>query len=65
VLQGEWWPFFFPGAALAFTVLGLVLLLAGIDEVSNPRLRAERKERRRLLRTLLGGRFVARPETAR
>ncbi|MFL6005289.1 MAG: ABC transporter permease [Gaiellaceae bacterium] len=42
VLQGEWWPFFFPGAALAFTVLGLGLLLAGIDEVSNPRLRAER-----------------------
>jgi peptide/nickel transport system permease protein len=64
VLQGEWWPFFFPGAALAFTVLGLVLLLAGIDEVSNPRLRAERKQRRRLLGVLLGGRFVARPETA-
>jgi peptide/nickel transport system permease protein len=42
VLQGEWWPFFFPGAALAFTVLGLVLLLSGIDEVSNPRLRTER-----------------------
>ena len=41
VLQGEWWPFFFPGAALAFTVLGLVFLLAGIDEVSNPRLRTE------------------------
>ena len=36
VLQGEWWPFFFPGAALAFTVLGLVLILAGIDEVSEP-----------------------------
>ena len=34
VLQGEWWPFFFPGAALAFTVLGLVLLLAGIDELT-------------------------------
>jgi peptide/nickel transport system permease protein len=65
VLQGEWWPFFFPGAALAFTVLGLVLLLAGIDEVSNPRLRAERKERRRLLGILLGGRFVPRPEAAR
>jgi ABC-type dipeptide/oligopeptide/nickel transport system permease subunit len=48
VLQGEWWPFFFPGAALAFTVLGLVLLLAGIDEVSNPRLRTERRQRRRL-----------------
>jgi peptide/nickel transport system permease protein len=42
VLQGEWWPFFFPGAALAFTVLGLVLMLAGIDEISNPRLRTER-----------------------
>jgi peptide/nickel transport system permease protein len=65
VLQGEWWPFFFPGAALAFTVLGLVLLLAGIDEVSNPRLRAERKQRRRLLGMLLGGRLVARPEAAR
>jgi peptide/nickel transport system permease protein len=52
VLQGQWWPFFFPGAALAFTVLGLVLLLAGIDEFTNPRLRAERKQRRGLLRTL-------------
>jgi peptide/nickel transport system permease protein len=50
VLQGEWWPFFFPGAALAFTVLGLVLVLAGIDEVSNPRLRSERTRRRRLRR---------------
>ena len=29
VLQGEWWPFLFPGIALALTVLGLVLLLAG------------------------------------
>jgi peptide/nickel transport system permease protein len=52
VLQGQWWPFFFPGAALAFTVLGLVLLLAGIDEFTNPRLRAEGKQRRGLLRTL-------------
>ena len=60
VLQGEWWPFFFPGAALAFTVLGLVLLLAGIDEVSNPRLRTERPPRRRLLASLLGGRLLAR-----
>jgi peptide/nickel transport system permease protein len=57
VLQGEWWPFLFPGAALALTVLGLVLILAGIDEVSNPRLRAERTApRRRLLPLLLGGR---------
>ena len=64
VLQGEWWPFFFPGAALAFTVLGLVLLLAGIDEVSNPRLRTERRQRRRLLLTLVGGRLAGRAEAA-
>jgi ABC-type dipeptide/oligopeptide/nickel transport system permease subunit len=43
LLQGEWWPSFFPGFALVFTVLGLVLLLAGIDEISNPRLRTERR----------------------
>jgi len=60
VLQGEWWPFFFPGAALAFTVLGLVLILAGIDEVSNPRLRTEKTERRRPLRALFRGRLVTR-----
>jgi peptide/nickel transport system permease protein len=58
VLQGEWWPFFFPGAALAFTVLGLVFILAGIDEVSNPRLRTEKVERRNLLRTLAVGRLA-------
>jgi peptide/nickel transport system permease protein len=39
VLQGEWWAFVFPGLALVLTVVGLVFLLAGIDEVSNPRLR--------------------------
>ena len=61
VLQGEWWPFFFPGAALAFTVLGLVLILAGIDEFSNPRLRTERARRRRMLGMIFGGRIVAPP----
>jgi peptide/nickel transport system permease protein len=64
VLQGEWWPFFFPGAALAFTVLGLVLLLAGIDEVSNPRLRTERPARRRLLAVFVGGRLAASAEAS-
>ena len=63
VLQGEWWPFFFPGAALAFTVLGLVLLLSGIDEVSNPRLRTEKVRRRRLLSLFVGGRALARAES--
>jgi peptide/nickel transport system permease protein len=42
VLQGEWWSFLFPGLAIGVTVLGLTLLLAGIDEVSNPRLRKAR-----------------------
>jgi peptide/nickel transport system permease protein len=63
VLQGEWWPFFFPGAALALTVLGLVFLLAGIDEVSNPRLRSERPHRhvlRRLAALVVGGRYALR-----
>ena len=64
VLQGEWWPFFFPGAALAFTVLGLVLILAGIDEFSNPRLRTERAGSRRLFGMLFGGRLVPRAETS-
>ena len=39
VLQGEWWTFLFPGLALALTVAALVFILAGLDEVSNPRLR--------------------------
>jgi peptide/nickel transport system permease protein len=47
VLQGEWWSFLFPGLAIGITVLGLTLLLAGIDEVSNPRLRGEGRARRR------------------
>jgi peptide/nickel transport system permease protein len=57
LLQGEWWPFFFPGAALALTVAALVFILAGVDEVSNPRLRA-RKERRRAVSSLLFGRLA-------
>jgi peptide/nickel transport system permease protein len=47
MLQGEWWAFVFPGLAIGVTVLGLTLVLAGIDEVSNPRLRSERVHRRR------------------
>jgi len=47
MLQGEWWAFVFPGLAIGITVLGLTLILAGIDEVSNPRLRTIRAPRRR------------------
>jgi peptide/nickel transport system permease protein len=54
VLQGEWWPFVFPGVALALTVLGLVFILAGLDEVSNPRLRKTRQQRGMLAGLLFG-----------
>ena len=53
VLQGEWWPFLFPGLALVVTVLGLTLILAGIDEISNPRLRDEVPRRRTWRRLFL------------
>src|SRR5204863_220080 len=56
-----------PGAALAFTVLGLVLVLAGIDEVSNPRLRTEKTRKRvgnRMVAALFGGRSVRSAEEA-
>jgi peptide/nickel transport system permease protein len=54
VLQGEWWPFLFPGVALALTVVALVLILAGLDEVSNPRLRKSGGRRGALRGLLLG-----------
>ena len=54
VLQGEWWPFLFPGLALALTVVALVLILAGLDEVSNPRLRKPHGQRGALASLLLG-----------
>jgi peptide/nickel transport system permease protein len=50
VLQGEWWAFLFPGLAIGLTVLALTLVLAGIDEVSNPRLRGLGTRRRRIRR---------------
>ena len=53
VLQGEWWPFVFPSLALAVVILGLTLLLTGLDEMSNPRLRTERT-RGRLGQLLFG-----------
>jgi peptide/nickel transport system permease protein len=56
VLQGEWWPFLFPGLALALTVVALVLILAGLDEVSNPRLRRAHSQRGALTGLLLGKR---------
>jgi peptide/nickel transport system permease protein len=54
VLQGEWWTFLFPGLALALTVAALVFILAGLDEVSNPRLRKPQGQRRLLAGLLFG-----------
>jgi peptide/nickel transport system permease protein len=62
VLQGEWWSFLFPGLALGLTVLGLVLIVTGVDELSNPRLRAPRvRQARRLVPLLVGRRAWVKP----
>ena len=63
VLQGEWWCFLFPGLALALTVVALVLILAGLDEVSNPRLRKQNSQRAALAGLRL--RAEARPRERR
>jgi peptide/nickel transport system permease protein len=49
VLQGEWWPFLFPGLAIGLTAFALTLVVVGIDEVSNPRLRGLSSGRRKYL----------------
>ncbi len=63
ILQGEWWPSLFPGCALALTVVALVFILAGIDEVSNPRLRSPKRKQgitKRLGLALVGGNAAVR-----
>jgi peptide/nickel transport system permease protein len=62
VLSGEWWDFVFPGLAIAFTIVALVFLQYGVDEVSNPKLRNLPKRKRRrgpignIVRMAVGGR---------
>jgi peptide/nickel transport system permease protein len=46
LLQGEWWFFMPPGLAIGLFSAGLVLLNYAIDEITNPRLRAERRKGR-------------------
>lgn len=41
LLQGEWWHFMFPGFAISLTILAIVFINYGIDELSNPRLRTK------------------------
>jgi peptide/nickel transport system permease protein len=47
LLQGEWWHFVFPGAAISLTILAIVFVNYGIDELSNPRLSSKSTRRRR------------------
>ncbi|MGZ4396022.1 MAG: ABC transporter permease [Gaiellaceae bacterium] len=63
ILQGEWWPSLFPGIALSLTVVSLFFILAGIDEVSNPRLRSPKKKKgitKRMAAALVGGNAAVR-----
>ena len=56
LLQGQWWHFVFPGLAISLTLLSIVFINYGIDELADPRLRL--RDRRGLVRRML------RPRTA-
>jgi peptide/nickel transport system permease protein len=43
---GAWWWYLFPGMAVAFLGMSLVLINFGLDELSNPRLRSSRSLRK-------------------
>ena len=51
LLQGEWWHFVFPGLAISLTLLSMVFINYGIDELADPRLRVK-EERPGLLSRL-------------
>ena len=48
LLQGDWWHFLFPGLAISLTILAIVFVNYGVDELSDPRLRRPEARRRRL-----------------
>ena len=48
LIVGKWWQFVPAGLCIALLCAGLAFINFGIDELSNPRLRAERPQRRRL-----------------
>lgn len=63
LIQGEWWHFVFPGLAISLTILAIVMINYGIDELSDPRLRRQKGRPGLLRRTLVGsfsGRAVVR-----
>jgi peptide/nickel transport system permease protein len=54
LLQGEWWHFVFPGLAISLTLLSIIFINYGIDELADPRLRL--KHRRAFSGRLFGRR---------
>jgi len=50
LLRGAWWTFVVPGMAIALTAFSLALINNAVDELGNPRLRADRLLRRAGLR---------------
>ena len=59
LLLGAWWWFLAPGFCVALLGAGLAFINFGIDELANPRLRKERKQRRGLSEAQRRGRFTA------
>jgi peptide/nickel transport system permease protein len=57
LLQGEWWHFLFPGLAISLTLLSIVFINYGIDELADPRLRLKTR-RGGVLRRMLRPRSV-------
>ena len=53
LLQGEWWHFVFPGVAISLTILAMVFINYGIDELADPRLRVKEERRPGFLGRLL------------
>jgi len=49
LIVGKWWQFVPAGLCVAVLCAGLTFINFGIDQLANPRLRAERPQRRRLL----------------
>jgi peptide/nickel transport system permease protein len=57
---GAWWTFVPSGLAVALVIFGLSLINYGMDEITNPRLRAER-ELRNVVKKAFAGRVRATP----
>jgi peptide/nickel transport system permease protein len=59
LLQGEWWHFLFPGLAISLTILAIVFVNYGIDEVGDPRLRQVKPKKPNLFARILWPRSAA------